>query len=96
LKVQVIESLFTYDLVCTLRLVQPLSQFARDCTSGKILWSKIKGLAVGTAVGEGDDSPLVVEGGEMGMVRDFTYLVVRSLHTNNFGCVQQWQNHITT
>ena len=30
-------------------------------------------LALGAAVGEGDDSPAVVKGGEIEMVRDFTY-----------------------
>ena len=39
-----------------------------------VSWPKTKGLVVGVTVGEGDDFPVVVEGGEIEMVRAFTYL----------------------
>ena len=80
LKVQVTESQFAYDLalyavtrtafesVCK-RFVQVASFYGLT-----VSLPKTKGLVVGAAVGEGDDSPVVVEGGEMEMVRDFTYL----------------------
>ena len=80
LKVQVTESQFADDLalyaitriafesVCK-RFVQVASFYGLT-----VSLPKTKGLEVGAAVGEGDDSPVVVEGGEMEMVRDFTYL----------------------
>ena len=80
LKVQVTESQFADDLalyavtrtafesVCK-RFVQVASFYGLT-----VNLPKTKGVAVGAAVGEGDNSPVVVESGEMEMVRDFTYL----------------------
>ena len=79
-KVQVTESQFaddlalytvtyiTFESICR-RFVQVTSFYGLT-----VSLPKTKGLVVGPTFGEGGDFPVVVKGGEMDMVRDFTYL----------------------
>jgi len=80
LKVQVTESQFADDLVLYAVTRTAYESICRGFVQVESFYGltvslpKTKGLILGVTVGEGDDSPVVVAGGEMEMERAFTYL----------------------
>ena len=80
LKVQVTESQFADDLalytVTRAALESADGRFVdvASCCGLTVSLVKTKGLAIGATLGEDDASPVKANGGEIEMVKDFTYL----------------------
>ena len=80
LKVHVTESQFADDLamytVTCAAFVSAGERFVRlaSCFGLTVSLPKTKGLAVGSGLSEDDVSPVLVDGGEIEMVEEFTYL----------------------